>query len=139
MNSGPADRTAYRNSIKRGNRIPGKMVGIESLSPEERNELELRIRIEGIFILFSALNDTVGSHGTIQVLEPYVRMSAQAFCHNMQQMFAIEEEGFEKMATLTKLWETLAGNDENVHEIEHTKDRIIRTGYLDCPYKYGPS
>jgi hypothetical protein len=93
---------------------------------------------EGLHIECMALIDKLGSEETIAALQPYSRMSAQAFILNMEELLGIKGTEYERITDITRLWEIISGNPEDVMEIEDGPERIIRTGYTNCPYRSGP-
>lgn len=111
---------------------------VYDLSKEDYENLQKRILIEGMLIEMSALIDKLGTDGALEAVRPYVKMSAQAFIINMNELLRKEGTDVDKIAEATELWQILSGNATGVQEIDAGEDRIIRAGFLNCPAKSAP-
>ena len=114
-------------------------VAFDDLTCEERAALSKRVLVEAIHVYFEVMLDRLGGEYTLRALEPYGRMSAAAFNINMHEMFGIEGTDLQRIGDVSEIWDKInvIKEGEN-HDFDKRSDKIIRAGFLNCPYKSAP-
>ncbi|MGD0056863.1 MAG: hypothetical protein ABSB83_03280 [Methanomassiliicoccales archaeon] len=88
------------------------------MSEADRYFLEKKLIIEGWNITHQAFVESLGSEKALEKIKSYVRMSGEAFVHNMTKLFGIKGDDFERIAEIDHLAEVLFNAD--YQEIEWT-------------------
>jgi hypothetical protein len=102
----------------------------------DRQTLEKRILFEGYIMTWQAFVAAVGSDVAIEAMIPHMKASGEAFVKNMDQIFHIEGDDFERIVKITQMWEDFLGIGHK--EVLRAKSEVIRIGNPECPLRYCP-
>jgi hypothetical protein len=106
------------------------------ISDAEWLALEKIIRVQASQTWMNGLVDQGGSESALNVMRPYILMSAQAFTINMTKLFDIQGEPMDRIRQLCYIFDKLFGF--NMIELETQPNRFIRVGGTNCECRDNP-
>ena len=109
---------------------------ISKISEEEWLALKENVRVTALQYWVMALLDVVDSESAISAIQPYFRMSGQAFTINMIKIFNIQGDDIDRIGDVCFLYQKLFDSDMN--EIERTKSKLVCAGGTKCHWRDSP-
>jgi hypothetical protein len=111
------------------------MIDPEMIGTEQRAALEKEILRDFILIQIKTYVDSVASIPAIDELTPHINEAGQMFADSIVDLYEIKGDDLNKIDETSNLFEEFLGIDH--HEMEKTREKIIRVGGSKCPWREG--
>lgn len=111
------------------------MIDPDKIGAEQKAALEKEIMRDFILIQVKTYVESVASIPAVDELRPPITEAGLLFADSIVDLYEIKGEDLSKIDETSHLYEEFIGVDH--HEMEKTRDKIIRVGGSKCPWREG--